>query len=71
MRTTFHFKREQFLEMALGESIKMTYSEDKTKERNAARQQTYRFNRYCREHNINKKLSIHEYEHGITITRVE
>jgi len=70
-RDTFHFSFDILNALELGEKIDMKYSSDAVRERNAARQQTYRFNRKCRESNINKKLGINERQDGLTITRVE
>lgn len=70
-RDTFHFSFDTLNSLELGDTIDMKYSSDAVRERNAARQQTYRFNRKCRESNINKKLGINERQDGLTITRVE
>ena len=70
-RDTFHFSFDMLNALGLGDKIDMKYSSDAVRERNAARQQTYRFNRKCRESNINKKLGINERQDGLTIARVE
>lgn len=69
-RDTFHFSKEFFNSFELNEERSFTYSDAKFQERNAARQQTYRFNRKCRESNISKKFSITERQDGLTIKRV-
>ena len=70
-RKTFHLPFAQLDSLEIGQKIELTYTDEPVRERNAGRQQTYRFNRKMRESNIPKKLGINERKDGLTIIRVE